>query len=39
MMTFFKPESGICGYVALGVGLIMIASGYFVMNKLADIEV
>jgi tight adherence protein B len=39
MMTFFKPESGICGYVALGIGLAMIAAGYFVMNKLAEIEV
>lgn len=39
MMTFFKPESGICGYLALGLAAILIISGYFVMNKLGDIEV
>jgi tight adherence protein B len=39
MMTFFKPESGICGYIALGVSAIMIGSGYLVMNKIGDIEV
>lgn len=39
MMTFFKPESGICGYIALGVAVILIVSGYFAMTKLADIEV
>lgn len=39
MMTFFRPDTGICGYIALGVAIIMIISGYFAMNKLADIEV
>ncbi len=39
MLTFFKPESGICGYIALGVAVLMIISGYFVMNKIGDIEV
>jgi len=39
MMEFFKPESVPCGYIALGVGALMIAGGYFAMNKLADIEV
>jgi tight adherence protein B len=39
MMTFFKKESGICGYIALAVAVIMIGSGYLVMNKLGDIEV
>jgi hypothetical protein len=39
MMTFFRPSSGICGYVALSVAGIMILIGYFVMNKIGDIEV
>lgn len=39
MMEFFKPESGICGYIGLGTGALMIISGYFVMNKIGDIEV
>ncbi len=39
MMEFFRPESGICGYIALAVGALMIISGYFVMNKIGDIEV
>ncbi len=39
MMTFFEPESGICGYVALGVSAVLIILGYVLMNKIADIEV
>ncbi|HVN54307.1 MAG TPA: type II secretion system F family protein [Anaerolineaceae bacterium] len=39
MMEFFKPENGICGYIALAVGAINIIIGYFVMNKIGDIEV
>lgn len=39
IMTFFKPESVPCGYIALGVAAILIISGYFTMTKLADIEV
>jgi tight adherence protein B len=39
MMEFFKPESFPCGYIALGVGGLMIISGYFVMTKIATIEV
>jgi len=39
MMEFFKPDSGICGYIALGVGAFMIITGYFVMNKIGEIEV
>ncbi len=39
MMTFFRPESVPCGYIALGVSGILIISGYFTMTKLADIEV
>jgi tight adherence protein B len=39
MMTFFKPETGICGYISLGIGAALIISGYFVMNKIGEIEV
>jgi tight adherence protein B len=39
MMEFFKESSGICGYIALGVSLVLIILGYIAMNKLADIEV
>jgi len=39
MMEFFKPDAGICGYLALGVGATMTMIGYFAMNKIADIEV
>jgi tight adherence protein B len=39
MMEFFKPESFPCGFIALGLALILIVSGYFTMNKLADIEI
>lgn len=39
MMEFFKPESGICGYIALGVAALLIISGYFTMQKLSQIEV
>ena len=45
MMEFFKPESNHvfgfvpCGYLSLGVGALLIVLGYFVMNKLGEIEV
>ncbi len=39
MMKFFDPQSRVCGLSMLGCGVLMIASGYFVMNKIADIEV
>ena len=39
MMEFFKPENFPCGYIALGLGAGLIIAGYFVMNKLGDIEV
>ena len=45
MMQFFLPENNMpanpipCGYCALGLGAILIISGYFAMRKLADIEV
>ncbi|MCS6994913.1 MAG: type II secretion system F family protein [Anaerolineales bacterium] len=37
MGEFFK--NAVCGGIALVVGMIMIAVGYFVMMKIADIEV
>ncbi len=39
IMEFFNPESGICGYIALGLAASLIVAGYFAMNKLGDIEV
>ncbi len=45
MMEFFKPENNHvfgmvpCGYLSLGVGALLIILGYFVMNKLGEIEV
>ncbi len=39
MMEFFKPEFVPCGYIALGVGALMIIGGYFVMNKIGQVEV
>ncbi len=45
MMEFFRPENnqllgGLpCGYISLGVGALLIMAGYFVMNKLGEIEV
>ncbi|MEE4194039.1 MAG: type II secretion system F family protein [Anaerolineae bacterium] len=44
MMQFLLPENnnlfGLpCGYISLGIVAIMISIGYFVMTKIADIEV
>lgn len=39
MMMFFKPETRLIGIPALVFGALMIASGYFVMRKIAAIEV
>jgi tight adherence protein B len=39
MMEFFKKENVPCGYISLGVGALLIVSGYFAMNKLGEIEV
>ncbi|MFC2064970.1 type II secretion system F family protein [Chloroflexota bacterium] len=39
IMEFFAPERGICGYIALGVGGVLIIIGYYVMTRIADIEV
>jgi len=39
MGEFFLPENLTCGLIALGVGVFMIVIGYFVMMKIADIQV
>lgn len=39
MMEFFIPENVPCGYISLAVAGLMIISGYFAMNKLAQIDV
>jgi tight adherence protein B len=39
MMEFFKPESGVCGFIALGLAALLIGGGYLAMNKLSQIEV
>ena len=39
MMEFFNPETRIPGLVMLTIGGMMIAAGYFVMTRIATIEV
>ena len=39
IMEFFNPERGICGYIALSAAGILIIIGYYVMTRIADIEV
>jgi tight adherence protein B len=39
MMLFFAPTHRTCGLIALGVAGTLIAIGYFVMTKIATIEV
>lgn len=39
MMEFFNPETRIVGLIALGIGGSMIAAGYFVMTRIATIDV
>ncbi|GAP14993.1 Flp pilus assembly protein TadB [Longilinea arvoryzae] len=42
MMEFFKDANNTplpCGYISLGVGALLIIIGYFVMNKMGQIEV
>jgi tight adherence protein B len=39
IMEFFIPENLPCGYISLGVSALLIMSGYFAMNKLAQVEV
>jgi tight adherence protein B len=39
MMQFFNPETRIVGITALVAAVLMIGAGYFVMMKIANIEV
>jgi tight adherence protein B len=39
MMEFFNPETRVVGLIMLSIGALMIISGYFVMTKIASIEV
>jgi tight adherence protein B len=39
IMEFFAPKTRFVGIIALSCGVMMIAAGYFVMTKIADIEV
>jgi tight adherence protein B len=39
MMTFFQPNTRICGFIMLGIAALMVAMGYFVMTRIAQIEV
>ena len=39
LLSFFDGPSPLCGWAAIGLIIIMIASGYFIMMKIADIEV
>ncbi len=39
MMQFFNPETRIVGIAALCTGAMMVIAGYFVMTRIANIEV
>jgi tight adherence protein B len=39
MMRFFNPATRMYGIPALIIGAFLIATGYYLMNKIADIEV
>jgi tight adherence protein B len=39
IMEFFAPGNAVCGGIALGVAAVMIVIGYFVMTRIAKIEV
>jgi tight adherence protein B len=39
MMEFFNPANGICGYAILGLAGALIIAGYFVMRKIAAIDI
>jgi tight adherence protein B len=39
IMEFFNPERGICGYIAIGAAGLLIIAGYFIMTRIANIEV
>ena len=39
MMEFFNPDTRIVGIIALVIAAMMISAGYFVMTRIANIEV
>ena len=39
VMTFFAPKNVLCGGIALGVAALLIVSGYFVMSRIANVEI
>jgi tight adherence protein B len=39
MMQFFNPETRVIGIIMLSIGGLMIAAGFFVMNKIASIDI
>ena len=39
VMEFFNKPNALCGGIALGVAALLIISGYFVMTRIANIEV
>ena len=39
VMEFFNPANILCGGVALGIAGVLIAVGYFVMTRIANVEV
>ena len=39
MMQFFIKENIICGSIALGLAALLIGTGYFIMTRIAKIEV
>lgn len=39
MMMFFNPETKLCGGLMIGLILILISTGYFLMTRIANIEV
>jgi tight adherence protein B len=39
MMMFFNPETKVCGGIMIAAILLLISSGYFMMTRVANIEV
>jgi tight adherence protein B len=39
VMEFFKKDNALCGGIALGIAVMMIVIGYYVMTRIANVEV
>jgi len=39
MMMFFNPETKLCGGIMIGLIFVLISTGYFLMTRIANIEV